>query len=134
MRQPLTGVKYACENDVSATVESRSTVFKLTGRQLLFGTKTQVTARTGRIIFFAGDITMSKINHEHARARQRGREAARDDPEFVLRRIGNGTRVERGKLRKITCRGCGRERYVVISPTETRRRARCAACGSSIEL
>jgi hypothetical protein len=47
----LTGVKYACENEVSATVESRSTVtvFKLTGRQPLFGIKTQETPRTGRI-------------------------------------------------------------------------------------
>jgi hypothetical protein len=77
---------------------------------------------------------MTKRNFEQARSRQRGRDAARDDPEFALHRIAIGTRVERGKLRKITCRGCGRERYVVISPTETRRRARCAACGSSIEL
>jgi hypothetical protein len=126
-------VKYACENDVSATVESRSTVFKLTGRQLLFGTKTQVTARTGRIIVSAGDITISKINHEHARARQRGREAARDDPEFALHRLAGGSRVERSKFRLVICPGCWRERYLVIAPTE-RRRARCTECGVIVDL
>jgi hypothetical protein len=129
----LTGVKYACENEVSATVESRSTVFKLAGRQPLFGIKTQETPRTGRIIFFAGDITMSKINHEAAKARDRGRNAARDDPDFALMRSA-GSRVGRGKLRLVICPGCGRERYVEIAPTETRRRAKCTGCGSSIEL
>jgi hypothetical protein len=76
---------------------------------------------------------MSKINHEHARARQRGREAARDDPEFALHRLAGGSRVERGKLHRVACT-CGRVRYVLITESETRRRAKCVACGSSIDL
>jgi hypothetical protein len=66
---------------------------------------------------------MTKRDFEAAKARQRGREAARDDPEFALLRSAS-SHVERGKLRLVICPGSGRERYVEIAPTETRKRAR----------
>jgi hypothetical protein len=77
---------------------------------------------------------MSKIDHEKAKARDRGREATRDDSEVALQRLAGGPRTEPGKLRLVVCSGCGRERYLVISATETRRRARCTECGTTIDL
>jgi hypothetical protein len=75
---------------------------------------------------------MTKRNFEQSRARQRGRDAARDDPEFALMRSA-GSHVERGKLRRVACT-CGRVRYVLITESETRRRAKCVACGTVIAL
>jgi hypothetical protein len=78
---------------------------------------------------------MSKIDHEKRRARQRGRDAARDDPEVALLRIANGPRTELGKLRKVICANpdCKHSAYIVVRPGETRR-VRCSRCGGSQRL
>jgi hypothetical protein len=76
---------------------------------------------------------MTKRNFEQARSCQRGRDAACDDSDAALLR-STGSHIERGKLRLVICPGCGRERYVEIAPTETRKRARCTACGASVDL
>jgi hypothetical protein len=77
---------------------------------------------------------MTKRDFEQAKARQHGKNAARDDSEVALQRLASGGRTEPGKLRKVICSGCGRVRYLAISAMETRRRARCTECGTAIDL
>ena len=77
---------------------------------------------------------MTKRDFEAAKARQRGREAARDTGDAALQRLASGARTDPGKLHQVVCPGCGRDRHIVISATETRRRARCTECGTVIDL
>jgi hypothetical protein len=76
---------------------------------------------------------MSKIDHERAKARDCGRDSAREDSEVSLLRVAGGAAQGRKVLRKVICLSCGHEARVAAGRWQVLR-LKCSRCGTPTTL